>query len=167
MKSAHDLGKPLVVAVNKWDLQEPPTGSLGKNSPIKKDFLRILSNEIPEAGYAIVRFVSALEKSGLDGVMKAVKTAVENWGFRAPTGELNRLIQDAVFDKPVSRKGKAAKIYYVTQAEVHPPTIVLFANDPELLHFSYLRYLENQVRKKWSLEGTPVRVVARRSAEKR
>jgi GTP-binding protein len=165
MKSAHDFGKPLVVAVNKWDLREPPTGELGKNTPIKRDFLRSLRDEMPEASYAIVRFTSALVGSGLDGVMKAVRQAVDNWNFRASTGELNRLVQDAVFDKPLVRKGKEAKVYFVTQPETRPPTVVMFVNDPELFHFSYLRYLENQIRKKHPLEGTPLRVVARRSAE--
>jgi GTP-binding protein len=164
MKAAHDMGKPLVVAVNKWDQREPPTGELGKNSPIKRDFLKTLRDEMPEASYAIVRFSSALEGSGLDGVMNAVKRAVEHWGFRAGTGELNRIVQDAVFEKPLVRSGKAAKVYFATQPETRPPTFVLFVNDPDLFHFSYLRYLENQIRKAHPLEGTPIRVVARRSA---
>ena len=164
MKAAHDLGKPLVVAVNKWDLREPPTGDLGKNSPLKRDFLKTLRDEMPETGYSIVRFTSAKEASGLDGVMGAVKKAFGNWTFRASTGELNRLVQDAVFEKPLVRKGKAAKVYFVTQPEVRPPTVVLFVNDPDLFHFSYIRYIENQIRAKHPLEGTPLRVVARRSA---
>jgi GTP-binding protein len=164
MKSAHDLGKPLVIAVNKWDLREPPTGELGKSSPVKRDFLKTLSNEIPEVGYAIIRFTSALESSGLDGVMKAVRTAYENWNFRATTGELNRIVQDATFEKPLVRKGKPAKVRFVTQPETRPPTIVMFVNDPDLFHFSYIRYLENSIRKVHPLEGTPLRVVARRSS---
>lgn len=164
-KAAHDLGKPLVIAVNKWDLREPPDGNLGKSSPIKKDFLKTLENEVPEVSYAIVRFTSAKHESGLDGVMNAVKTAVANWEFRATTGELNRIIQDALFEKPLVRHGKAARVYYATQPETRPPTIVLFGNDPDLFHFSYVRYLENQFRKIHRLEGTPVRMVLRRSAE--
>jgi GTP-binding protein len=164
MKAAHDLGKPLVIAINKWDVREPPKGNLGKNSPIKRDFLRILREEMPEASYAIVRFTSAKESSGLDGVMNAVKTAVENWNFRIGTGELNRTVQDAAFEKPLVRKGKAAKVYYVTQPQEKPPTFVMFVNDPDLFHFSYLRYLENSIRKKYPLEGTPLRIVARRSS---
>jgi GTP-binding protein len=154
-----------VIAVNKWDLREPPRGNLGKNSPIKRDFLRSLRDEMPETNYAIVRFTSAKEVSGLDGVMNAVRTAVENGSKRIGTGELNRIVQDAVFEKPLVRKGKAAKVYYVTQPQDKPPTFVMFVNDPDLFHFSYLRYLENSIRKKHPLEGTPVRIVARRSAE--
>lgn len=166
MKAAHDLGKPLVIAVNKWDAVEPPKGNLGKNSPSKRDFLRTIRDEMPEASYAAVRFTSAKEASGLEGVMKAVNVAYENWNFRAPTGELNRIVQDAVVEKPLVRTGKPAKVYYATQPETRPPTFILFVNDPDLFHFSYVRYLENQIRKAHPLEGTPIRLFARRSAGK-
>jgi GTP-binding protein len=96
--------------------------------------------------------------------MKAVKTAYENWNFRATTGELNRIVQDAAFEKPLVRKGKPAKVRFVTQPETRPPTVVMFVNDPDLFHFSYIRYLENAIRKAHPLEGTPLRVVARRSS---
>jgi len=165
-KTAHDLGKPLVVAVNKWDLQEPPKGDLGRNTPLKKDFKRIIYNEMPEIAYAPIRFTSAKEESGMDGVMNAVFQAVENWNFRISTGTLNRLIQDAMFDKPLTRKGRPLKVRYVTQAETRPPTFVLFCNDPDLMHFSYLRYLENQIRKQFPLEGTPIRLIPRTSRDK-
>ena len=164
MSLSHQRGKPLVIAVNKWDAVEPPNGNLGRESEQKREFVKVIRNEIPEVAYAIVRFTSAKVSTGLDGVMNAVKTAVANWGFRAPTGELNRLIQDAVFDKPLVRKGKAVKVYYITQPQSRPPTLVAFVNDPDLVHFSYLRYLENSFRKKWPLEGTPMAIETRRSA---
>jgi GTP-binding protein len=164
MKAAHEMGKPIVIAANKWDLVEPPSGDLGKSSPAKRDFLRTIRDEMPECAYAIVRFTSAIESTGLEGVMRAVRCAYDNWNFRATTGELNRIVQDAVFEKPLNRKGKSAKIRYVTQAESRPPTIVMFVNDPDLFHFSYVRYIENQLRKVHPLEGTRVRVVARRSS---
>ncbi|MES1228432.1 MAG: ribosome biogenesis GTPase Der, partial [Armatimonadota bacterium] len=85
-KTVHDMGKPLVIAVNKWDLVEPPDGQLGLNSPHKKDFVRVFRNEMPEVDYAPIRFTSASEESGLDGVMRAAFTAVENWKFRVSTG---------------------------------------------------------------------------------
>lgn len=165
-KSAHDMGKPLVIVVNKWDLREPPTGNLGKTSPIKKDFKRSVFTEIPEVDYAPVVFTSAQERSGMDGVMNAVFRAVENWNFRIGTGVLNRLIQDAMFEKPISRHGKVIRVYYTTQAETCPPTFVMFSNQPDLMHFSYLRYLENQIRERFPLEGTPIRLVVRSSREK-
>jgi GTP-binding protein len=162
-KASHDLGKPLVIAVNKWDLREPPDGELGRRTALKKDFERIVRNEAPEVAYAPVRFTSAKRETGMDGVMKAVNLAVDNWGFRVGTGVLNRLVQDAVFAKPLTRKGRPFKVYYCTQPQTRPPTFVLFCNDAELAHFSYLRYIENRIRAKFPLEGTPVRVVARSS----
>ncbi len=165
-KSCHDLGKPLVIAVNKWDEVEPPTGDLGRNTPQKKDFKRLLQNDLPEMGYAIVMFTSAKESSGLEGVIKAVKRAVENGSFRVSTGALNRIVQDAVFDKPLTRKGRPLKVYYCTQPQTSPPTFVLFCNDADLVHFSYIRYIDNVLRKNFPLEGTPSRVVPRSSKGK-
>lgn len=162
-KSAHDLGKPTVLVVNKWDEREPPDGNLGRSSPIKKDFTTIIRNELPELSYAMIRFSSAKEATGLDGIIKAAEASIANWTFRASTGVLNRLMQDAVFEKPLSRKGRPFKIYYCTQPETKPPKFVVFCNDPNLLHFSYQRYLENCLRKTFPLEGTPIRVEARRS----
>ncbi|MDI9639442.1 ribosome biogenesis GTPase Der [Kamptonema cortianum] len=164
-KLSLELGKPLVIAVNKWDLVEPPTGNLGKSSPIKKDFLRSITNEMPEMSYALVRFTSAQEESGMDGVMNAVFHAVENWNFRVPTNKINRLIQDAQFEKPLTRKGISFRIKYVTQAETRPPTFIMFCNNPDLFHFSYQRYMENRIRQEFTLAGTPIRIHARRGKE--
>ncbi|MCU0317139.1 MAG: ribosome biogenesis GTPase Der [Fimbriimonadaceae bacterium] len=165
-KMSHDMGRPLVIAVNKWDLVEPPNGELGRLTAAKKDFKNQILAEVPEIDYATIRFTSAQMERGMEGVMKAVFAAVENWNFRLSTGVLNRLIQEAVFAKPLTRKGRPFKIRYVTQAETRPPTFVMFCNDPELMHFSYQRYIENQLRKQYPLEGTPVRLVARTSKEK-
>ncbi len=162
-KISHDLGKPLIIAVNKWDQIEPPRGELGRNSPVKKEFKRQIQNEVPEVAYATVLFTSAKEATGMDGIVNAVRRAVDNWQFRVSTGILNRVIQDAVFEKPLVRKGKGVKVYYCTQPQAKPPTFVLFCNDANLVHFSYVRYLENVLRKKFPLEGTPVRVIVRSS----
>lgn len=162
---AHEMGKPLVIAVNKWDVQEPPKGELGRSTPLKKEFKKGLFGEAPDLDYAPVLFTSAKETSGMEGVMNAVIRAVENWRMRIGTGALNRLVQDAVFSKPLTRKGKQLRIYYSTQAESKPPTFVMFCNDPDLVHFSYLRYLENQIREKYPMEGTPIRIVTRSSRE--
>ncbi len=164
---SQEMGKPLVIVVNKWDLVEPPDGNLGKLNPIKKDFQREIFSDLPAMSYALVRFTSALEEKGLEGVMKAVQIAVENGSFRVSTGVLNRLIQDAQFEKPLTRKGLPFKIKFATQPETRPPTFILFCNDPELMHFSYQRYIENRIRKAFPLEGTPIRVFARSSREDR
>ncbi len=162
-KVAHDEGKALVLAVNKWDLVEPPDGLPRQMSPEKKRLIKIIRNETPEWEYAQIAFTSAKESAGLDPVLDAVHAAVENWNFRISTGQLNRLIQEAMFARPYTSKGKQLRVYYSTQASTRPPTFVLFCNDPELMHFSYKRYLENQIRKVYPLPGTPIRIVTRSS----
>ncbi|MCH7903741.1 MAG: ribosome biogenesis GTPase Der [Armatimonadetes bacterium] len=165
-KISHDLGKPCVFAVNKWDLVEPPTGDLGKRTAIKKDFIRIIREEAPEMSYVPIRFTSAKEETGLDGIMKAVTKAIENWSTRIPTGKLNRIIQDALYEKPLTRKGRTVKVFYATQPEERPPVFVLFCNDTELMHFSYVRFIENRIREEYPMVGTPIRLVTRSSRER-
>lgn len=166
MKLAHDAGKAVVFAVNKWDLKEPPDGQPRKNTLLKKDFVTIIKNEIPELLYAKTAFTSASESAGLEPVLEEVLRAQEAYSFRVSTGQLNRLIQDAVFARPYTSKGRALKVYYVTQVSTRPPTFVAFCNDAELMHFSYERYLLNKIREAFPLEGTPVRLIARSSHRK-
>ncbi len=166
MRMAHDEGRALVVAVNKWDLKEPPDGEPGKQSLIKKDMIKIIRDEMPECSYAPIRFTSAKESSGLNAVLDTMMMALENWSFRISTGQFNRLIQEAMFSRPYTSKGRNLKVYYATQASTTPPTFILFCNDPELMHFSYKRYLENQIRKHYTLEGTPIRLITRARARK-
>jgi GTP-binding protein len=158
MKLAHDAGKACVFAVNKWDTKEPPDGHPRTPSQLKKDFLLIISNEIPELAYATAAFTSATESAGLEPVLDEILKAQEAYNFRVSTGQLNRLIQDAVFARPYTSKGRALKIYYATQVSTRPPTFVLFVNEPELLHFSYERYLLNKIRAVFPLAGTPIRI---------
>lgn len=162
-KISHDTGHALVIAVNKWDLQEPPDGEPRKMSPQKKEQIKIIRNETPEWAYAEVAFTSAAESAGLEPVLRKIEAAVASWNFRIGTGVLNRLIQDAAFARPYSTKGKLLKIYYATQVSVRPPTFVLFVNDPDIMHFSYKRYLENQIRKAFPMTGTPIRIHVRSS----
>jgi len=163
MKLAHDAGKAVVFAVNKWDTKEPPDGEPRKLTPLKKEFLKVISNEIPELAYASAAFTSAKESAGLGPVLEEVLRAQEAYSFRIATGQLNRLIQDAVFSRPYTSKGKHLKIYYATQVSTRPPTFALFCNDPELLHFSYQRYLLNKIREVFPLQGTPVRIITKNS----
>ncbi|RYG33896.1 ribosome biogenesis GTPase Der, partial [bacterium] len=167
MKIAHDAGKAAVFAVNKWDTQEPPDGQPRVKSLLKKDFLKIVQNETPEMAYATAAFTSAQESAGLEPVLEEVMRAVEAFSFRISTGRLNRLVQEAAFTRPYTSKGKRLKIYYATQVTTRPPTFALFVNDPELLHFSYQRYIMNKIREAYPLEGTPIRVVARASHKER
>ncbi len=157
-KVAHDAGKAVVWAINKWDTIEPPDGEPRKMSLVKKDFIRVLGEQVPELAYAPATFTSATESAGLEPVLENVLKAVENFSFRIPTGTLNRLIQEATFSRPYSTKGKALKIYYATQVSTRPPTFLLFVNDPEIVHFSYQRYLLNKIRAQYPLEGTPIRL---------
>ena len=102
--------------------------------------------------------------------MDAVDTALDaagNHALRISTGELNRILQDAVDKHPYSRKGRDLRIKYATMTDVKPPTIVIFVNDPDLAHFSYIRYLENSIRREYSYEGTPLRIIVRKAKKER
>jgi GTP-binding protein len=162
-KIAHDAGKACVFAVNKWDVMEPPDGRPRKISALKKDLIKIIRNEFPELSYATVHFTSATESAGLESVLDRVLSSLESYNFRIATGPLNRLIQNAMYERPFSSKGKAFKVYYATQTGTRPPTFTLFCNDPEILHFSYKRYIENQIRKVYPMVGTPIRIQTRSS----
>lgn len=141
-KLAHESGRACVFAVNKWDIVEPGDPLINTKSPIKKDFVKIIRDQVPELAYAPIVFTSALEGLGLEPVLRTVLAVLENYTFRISTGALNRLIQEAMFRRPYSSKGKAFKVYYATQVSTRPPSFVLFCNDPDLMHFSYKRYLE-------------------------
>jgi GTP-binding protein len=155
MKLAHDAGKACVFAINKWDTKEPPDGQPRKPSQAKKDMVQTIKDQIPELLYAKAAFTSAKESAGLEPVLDEVLRAQEAYSFRVSTGQLNRLIGDATFARPYSSKGRLLKIYYATQVSTRPPTFVVFCNDPELLHFSYERYLLNKIREAFPLEARP------------
>jgi Predicted GTPases len=103
---------------------------------------------------------------GVSAVVDTALEAAEAHAHRIPTGVLNRLIHDAVDARPYSRKGKMLKVYYATMPSVKPPTVVLFVNAPDIVHFSYLRYLENAIRQQFPLEGTPIRIEVREAKGK-
>lgn len=155
-KSAHDAGKACVFAANKWDLVEPPDGNPKQRSPAKKDFARKVREEFPELDYAPIAFTSASHATGLEAALDTCLEALENYNFRLSTAALNRIIRDAVYERPYSSKGKPLRIYYATQTGTTPPKFTLFCNDPDRVHFSYRRYLENAIRKEFPMEGTPI-----------
>ena len=156
---AHEAGKASIVAVNKWDLIEKETGTM---EDMRRDVMRGLSYMT----YAPVLFISALTGQRVGRLFELIGYVSEQTSMRITTGSLNHLLADAVARvQPPSDRGRRLKVYYMTQAGIRPPTFVCFCNDAELFHFSYLRYLENQIRSVYGLEGTPVRMVVRQRGE--
>jgi len=147
---AHEAGRGIIVAVNKWDLVE-------KDNYTYKEFEKLVRKELAFMTYAPIMFVSALTKQRLDKLLETVLHVSNQRALRVSTGLLNDIINEAILlNQPPSDKGKRLKIYYMTQSSVKPPTFVTFVNDRELAHFSYMRYLENQIRKNFVFEGTPI-----------
>ena len=157
---AHESGKGIVVAVNKWDLITKETNTM-------RDYKKNLESELLFMSYAPVIFISVIEKQRINKVMETVRYVAENRAMRVPTGQLNSLITDAVMMKqPPSDKGKRLKIYYAAQVGVKPPLFSFQINKRELMHFSYARYLENKIREGFGFDGTSIKFVFREKGEK-
>ncbi len=151
--------KSVIVVVNKWDL-------VPKRPGIKAEYEKALRAALRFLDYVPVLFVSAKTGEGIDEIIPTALRVQEERLVRISTGKLNRIIQEAVQAHPApSKAGKSLKIYYATQASVAPPTFVFFVNDPELVHFSYERYLENSIRKHYPFVGTPLKLIFRRRGE--
>jgi GTPase len=164
---AHEAGRGVVIVVNKWDLVDPGVVQRGRASTMAmRQFTEVVRNEMVFLSYAPVVFCSALHGFSVTEVIDTAIAAAESHAQRIPTGELNRLLRDAVEEHPRTEHGKQLKIYYATMPRVQPPTIVLFVNDPEMLHFSYVRYLENRLRETYPLEGTPIVIQSRKARER-
>lgn len=147
---AHEAGRGVIILVNKWDLIE-------KDNYTYKSSEDKVRNELAFMTYAPILFVSALTNQRLDKVLEKIVHVSNQHSLRVSTGLLNDIINEAILlNQPPSDKGKRLKIYYMTQSSVKPPTFVTFVNDKELAHFSYMRYLENQIRKNFVFEGTPI-----------
>ena len=161
---AHEAGRASAIVVNKWDLVEPQITEGGRATrPLMEEFTQELRDEMPFLAYAPIIFTSAKFNFSITEVIDTALEIAANHAQRIPTGELNRLLRDAVEDHPRMERGRQLKIYYATMPRVQPPTVLMFVNDPDLLHFSYLRYLENQIRKVYPLEGTPIVIRARKA----
>lgn len=157
---AHDAGKPSVVVVNKWDAVE-------KNPAITHEFTQKILGELKFMDYLKVSFISALTGKNIDKMLETVDEVYENAGRRIATGLLNDILGDAIMlNPPPIDNGRPLRIYYVTQVTAYPPTFVLFVNNPLAFHFSYLRYLENQIRKAFNFEGTPIKLLLRSQDKK-
>ncbi|MBF0709020.1 MULTISPECIES: ribosome biogenesis GTPase Der [Bacillaceae] len=156
---AHEAGKAIVIVVNKWDAVE-------KDDKTMREFEQKIRDHFLFLSYAPIVFLSAKTKQRLHTLLPVVNTVADNHALRVKTNVLNELIMDSVAMNPTpTDNGKRLKINYATQVAVKPPTIVLFVNDPELLHFSYKRFLENRIRETFGFQGTPLRILARRKSE--
>ena len=158
---AHEAGKAIVIVINKWDLIE-------KNDKTMKEFTAQIRQSLKFIDYAPIIFVSVKNGQRIDKMIELVKKVNEAHNMHIKTGALNEVISEAVMMKqPPVAKNRLLKIYYVTQPTTKPPTFIFFVNDESIMHFSYERYLENQIRKYFGLEGTPIRLIFRnKNAEK-
>ena len=157
---AHEAGKASIIVVNKWDLVEKETGTMEK---MRKDIMRDLSF----MSYAPILFISALTGQRTDRLFELINFVNDQSNMRISTGMLNNVLADAQARvQPPTDKGRRLKIYYMTQTGIKPPNFVIFCNSRELFHFSYQRYIENQIRAVFGLEGTPVRIVIRQKGDK-
>lgn len=155
----HEQGKGLIIVVNKWDLIE-------KDDKTINTYTEKIKNQLLFMSYAPIIFVSALTGQRVGRMIDIVKAVAETRLMRLPTSLVNEIVRDAVLkNPPPSDKGKRLKIFYATQVDVAPPTFALFVNDAELMHFSYLRYLENCIRKHFTFEGTTIRLELRNKKE--
>lgn len=153
---AHESGKGVIIVVNKWDLYEE------KNDKSTLRFTDELREEFGFLQYAPVLYTSALTGQRVRRVIELVKYVAEQQAMRIQTSVLNELIRDAVaVNPPPTHRGKRLKILFLTQVGIKPPKFILFVNDPELLHFSYVRFLENKLRDSFGFSGTPLKIIAR------
>ena len=156
---AHEAGKASIIVVNKWDLIEKETGTMEK---MRKDIMRDLSF----MSYAPVLFISALTGQRTDRLFELINFVNDQTSMRITTGMLNDVLADAQARvQPPTDKGRRLKIYYMTQIGIRPPSFVIFCNKRELFHFSYQRYIENQIRSVFGLEGTPIRLTIRQKGD--
>ena len=152
---AHEAGRAVIIVVNKWD-------TLEKDNHTMTDFENQIRQEFQYLSYAPIVFVSALTKQRLSKLPALIKQVNDNHRKRIQSATLNEVISDALALNPTSTvNGKRLRVYYATQVAIQPPTFVVFVNNPELMHFSYERFLENQIRKSFDFTGTPIHLIKR------
>ena len=157
---AHEEGKGVIIAVNKWDAVEKDDKTIYKFTNKVRDTLAYMQ-------YAEMIFISAKTGQRLPKLYDMIDAVIENHSMRVQTGVLNEIMTEAVaLQQPPSDKGKRLKLYYITQVSVKPPTFVIFVNDKELMHFSYTRYIENRIRDAFGFRGTPLRFIIRERKDK-
>ncbi|HBN55368.1 MAG TPA: ribosome biogenesis GTPase Der, partial [Lachnospiraceae bacterium] len=156
---AHERGKGIIIVVNKWDAIE-------KNDKTIYEFTRRIREVLSFMPYAQLLFISARTGQRLEKLFEMIDIVIENQTLRIQTGVLNEIIMEATaMQQPPSDKGRRLKIYYGTQVSVKPPTFVIFVNDKELMHFSYVRYLENRIRDAFGFQGTSLKFIIRERKE--
>ena len=156
---AHDRGKGLIIAVNKWDLVE-------KDNSTMKTYTEKIRSVLSFAPYAEMLYISAKTGQRLNKLFDAVDQVLESQSLRVQTGVLNEILTEAVaMQQPPSDKGRRLKIFYMTQVSIKPPTFVIFVNDKKLMHFSYQRYLENRIRDSFGFQGTAIHFIIRERQE--
>lgn len=154
---AHEAGKAVIIVVNKWDLIK------NRDHRTMTDFTNLIRNEFQYLSYAPIIFVSAITKQRLIKIPKLIEEVYDHARRRIKSSTLNDVLMDAIAANPTpSTNGKRLRVYYGTQVAVEPPTFVIFVNDPDLMHFSYERYLENQIRQAFDFTGTPIHLIKRR-----
>lgn len=157
----HEQGKPSIVIMNKWDLVEKDDKTINKFNERLMEDLKFMS-------YFQPLYVSALSGQRVNKIMETVEKVYENANRRIPTSMLNNILQEAVLtNEPPLKSGRRCKIYYMTQADVKPPTFVFFVNDKNLIHFSYERYLENCIRKSVDYSGTPIKLIIKSKGDQK
>lgn len=157
---AHEAGKGIIIVVNKWDEYEKETGTL-------ENYKKEIYAKLSYLSYAPIIFISAKTGQRVHKLYELINHVAEQNALRINTSTLNQVINEAIaIVQPPTDKGKRLKIFYGTQASTKPPTFVIFVNNKELFHFSYERYIVNQIRKEFGLEGTPVRIIVREKSEK-
>ena len=158
---AHDRGKGVIIAVNKWDAIEKDNNTVKEHTQDIRDVLSFMP-------YAEILFISAKSGQRLHKIFETIDVVIENNSMRVATGVLNEIVAEAVaMQQPPTDKGKRLKIYYVTQVSVKPPTFVVFVNDKNLMHFSYTRYLENRIRDTFGFKGTALKFITRERKEEK
>lgn len=156
---AHDRGKAVIIAVNKWDVIEKDNKTVNKYTARIREVLSYMP-------YAEIIFISAVTGQRLPKLYDLIDTVSENHALRISTGVLNEIMSEAVaLQQPPSDKGRRLKLFYITQVGVKPPTFVIFVNDIELMHFSYTRYIENKIREAFGFRGTPLKFIIRERKE--
>ena len=158
---AHDRGKAVIIAVNKWDAIE-------KNDKTIYRFTEKIRETLSFMPYAEILFISAQTGQRMNKLFETIDAVSENHSMRVQTGVLNEIMMQAVaMQQPPTDKGKRLKLFYITQVAVKPPTFVIFVNDKELMHFSYTRYIENRIRETFGFKGTPLRFIIRERNEEK